>query len=99
MRYRKMTAKYPGTCGACNLTIEPGDRIYWQRGAKPQHVDCETALLRHTWCTACGGHGYLGNGRRCRACDGTGDRDVQNQNRVIAKRREAERAERERASC
>ena len=75
--YRKLRAKYPGMCPTCKGAIEPGDRIYWRRGAKPSHVDCETARLKHTGCTACDGLGVRWNNAPCPSCDGTGSRDVQ----------------------
>ena len=77
MRYHKIRAKYAGVCCACNGDIEPGDRIYWARGCKPQHVDCETARLKHSGCTACDGLGVRWNNAPCPMCDGTGSRVVQ----------------------
>lgn len=35
-----ITAKYPGTCPACNGSIRRGDRIEWTRGQKPTHSTC-----------------------------------------------------------
>ena len=86
MRPRKIQAKYAGECWACSEPIEPGDMIYWARGQKPCHVDCELARLRHLGCTACNGLGRLWNNRPCPACDGSGSREMQERHRVQAKR-------------
>ena len=75
--YRRLRAKYRGTCPMCEGPIEPGDLIYWRRGSKPQHVDCETARLQHDGCTACNGLGRRWNNAPCPMCDGTGSREVQ----------------------
>lgn len=41
-----LKAKYPGTCAGCNKAIVPGQKINWQCGRKPSHVDCELARLQ-----------------------------------------------------
>lgn len=77
-RPKRLTAKYPGECPACNRPVEPGDAVYWfGRGRGVQHVDCEHSRLRAEWCTTCKGHGALWNNAPCRSCDGTGSRKVQ----------------------
>ena len=82
IRWRRIRAKYAGAkCNACHRAVTVGDLIYWRRGAAPQHVDCETARLRASGCTACDGKGRLwgapGRSRNCPSCDGTGSRTVQ----------------------
>ena len=77
MTARRMTAKHAGTCRQCKGGIEPGDAIYWAKGSGAIHVDCETARLRDTVCTNCNGAGVLWHNRPCLACDGTGNRKVQ----------------------
>ena len=90
MRYnrpKRMRARRAGTCPQCNQPIEPGDDIYWSRQGGAWHVNCETAQLRHTVCTVCGGNGCTWNGTPCRSCDGTGSRDVQEEARRPDKER------------
>ena len=40
MAARQMTAKYAGTCQACNTPIKVGQDIYWHGKGHVEHVDC-----------------------------------------------------------
>ena len=83
MRARRLRANYPGRCRECGAPVRVGQAVYWYGRGRIEHVDCETARLQRSGCTACGGTGKVGvqctaSGLRpCAACDGTGSRDVQ----------------------
>ena len=89
MKTRRLRAKYPGRCADCDGPICIGDPIFWKRGAGAQHVDCESAKRvarrRADGCPTCDGFGALANNAPCRACDGTGSRDVYERARVVAR--------------
>lgn len=38
-----ITAKFPGVCRRCSGRIAPGEQIYWAKGEKPRHVECQAA--------------------------------------------------------
>ncbi len=89
MKTRRLRAKYPGRCADCEGPICIGDPILWKRGAGAQHVDCESAKRaarrRADGCPTCDGFGAFANNAPCRACDGTGSRDVHERARVVAR--------------
>jgi hypothetical protein len=91
MRAIRMTAKHKGVCRQCGTEILPGDLILWSRRSGACHFDCDTAKFRNSNCTVCHGAGVLWNNRPCTACDGTGQRDVQERARAQAAQ-DAERA-------
>ena len=86
-RYRIIRARFPSVCSACDGEVRAGDRVYWTRGQRPQHTDCDTARLLHdtadTGCTACSGLGVRWNNAPCPHCDGTGSRECQDKHRAI----------------
>ena len=92
-RYRIIRAKFPSVCVACKSDIRAGDRIYWARGKRSHHVDCDTARLLHNsaddGCTACSGLGVRWNNAPCPMCDGTGSRECQERHRAIIRERTA----------
>ena len=40
MAAKQMTAKYAGTCQACNTPVKVGQDIYWHGKGHVEHVDC-----------------------------------------------------------
>ena len=92
-QFRIIRAKFPSTCVACTGDIRKGDRIYWARGKRSHHVDCDTARLLHdsadNGCTACSGLGVRWNGIPCAFCDGTGSRECQERHGAIIRKRNA----------
>lgn len=95
MKARRLRAKYPGRCAACDGPICIGDPILWKRGAGAQHVDCidakRAARRRADGCPACDGFGKLAGDLPCSACDATGSRATYDYGREVA-RRDRERA-------
>lgn len=69
MRAKRILAKYSSTCPNCSGPINPGQSVWWRRGAAATHADCNAARF-----AADQEHERTRADRQCHTCPSTSAR-------------------------